>query len=103
MVESLNRAALEAYILARFKFHPKTALETILEGVNFLGAHFTPLYSSRAPTSFKLLQAITMGLWYRAHPLALWGPANFSSLDTPPHITLAFPKPHDTADSPNSL
>ena len=48
MVESLNRAALEAYILARFKsiklllFHPKIALETILEGVNFLGAHFTP-------------------------------------------------------------
>jgi len=44
-----------------------------------------------------------MGLWYRAHPLALRGPANFCSLDTPPHITLAFLKLHDTADSPNSL
>ena len=48
----------------------------------------------------KHLQAITMGLWYRAHPLALWGPVNFSILDTPPHITLAFLKLHGCMHDP---
>ena len=60
-------------ILARFKFHgnyrnscyfhPKITLEIILEGVkNFLGlAHFTPLYSSRAPTSIKFF--VVMRHW----------------------------------------
>ena len=114
MVASLNRAALEAYWLGLnlvvsielLLFSSKDCIGNNLRKCkvqNFLGlAHFTPLYSLRAPTSFKLLQAITMGLWYRAHPLALWGTANFSSLDTPPHITLAFPRlhMHDTTDSP---
>jgi len=53
--------------------------------------------------NITFLQAITTDLWYTAHPLALWGRANFSSLDMPPHITLAFPRPRDTTDSPNSL
>jgi len=63
MVESLNRAGLEAYWLGlnlynSCYFHSKFALETILEGVNFLGHTSCPYILQEHlhhPSSYKQL------------------------------------------------
>ena len=106
MVASLNRAALEAYWLG---LNLVVSIELLLFsskdciGNNLRRCKF-PRGTLHALTFFKstyIIQALTSNYYGSGieHTLWLFG----SSLDTPPHITLAFLKLHDTADSPNSL
>ena len=88
-------------------FHPKITMEIILEGVKFPRAG--TLHTLMFFKSTYIIQALTSNYYGSAcgieHTLWPFGALlrNFSSLDTPPQTTLAFPRPHDTTDSLNSL